>query len=78
MAARSPSSRGRLIDSGEEAALFPGDLPEDPAAILAPARQGADDWTDAAYRVTRFAPPRRARRRREACRTSASTAPRSS
>ncbi len=49
--------RGRLIDSGEEAALFPGTLPEDPALILSPARQGAGDWTDAAYRVTRFAPP---------------------
>ena len=33
--------RGRLLGSGEEAALFPGDLPEDPAGILAPARQGA-------------------------------------
>ena len=54
--------RGRLVDTGEEAALFPGNLPDDPAAILAPARQGAGDWTDAAYRVTRFAPaapPRR-------------------
>ena len=50
--------RGRLIDTGAEAALFPGNLPEDPAAILAPARQGAPDWNDAAYRVTRFAPPR--------------------
>ena len=48
--------RGRL-ESGAEAALYPGNLPEDPAAILAPARQGAGDWTDAAYRVTRFAPP---------------------
>ncbi len=50
--------RGRLIDTGAEAALFPGHLPEDPAEILAPARRGAGDWTDAAYRVTRFAPPR--------------------
>ncbi len=50
--------RGRLVDTGAEAALFPGDLPDDPAAILAPARQGAPDWSDAAYRVTRFAPPR--------------------
>jgi predicted YcjX-like family ATPase len=48
--------RGRL-ESGAEAALYPGNLPEDPSAILAPARQGAGDWTDAAYRVTRFAPP---------------------
>ena len=49
--------RGRLIESGKDAALFPGNLPDDPAMILAPARQGAGDWTDAAYRVTRFAPP---------------------
>jgi uncharacterized protein len=50
--------RGRLIDTGEEAALFPGRLPEDPAAVLSPARRGAAGWEDAAYRVTRFAPPR--------------------
>jgi predicted YcjX-like family ATPase len=50
--------RGRLIDTGQEAALFPGDLPDDPAAILAPARHGSAGWGDAAYRVTRFAPPR--------------------
>ncbi len=50
--------RGRLIDTGKEAALFPGTLPEDPAALLASARQGAGDWLDAAYSVTRFAPPR--------------------
>jgi predicted YcjX-like family ATPase len=50
--------RGREMGTGEEIALFPGNLPEDPAALLAPARQGAADWTDAAYRNTRFAPPR--------------------
>jgi uncharacterized protein len=50
--------RGRRADGGEEIALFPGRLPEDPGALLAPARQGAEDWTGAAYRVTRFAPPR--------------------
>lgn len=49
--------RGRLAETGADAALFPGSLPEDPAAILAPARQGAGEWTDAAYKVTRFAPP---------------------
>ena len=38
--------------------LMPGDLPDDPAAILAPARHGSADWTDTAYRVTRFAPPK--------------------
>jgi predicted YcjX-like family ATPase len=50
--------RGRDATTGEEVALYPGNLPEDPAAILAPARQGGADWNDAAYRLTRFAPPR--------------------
>lgn len=50
--------RGRRADGTGDAALFPGALPEDPAALLVPARAGADDWSDAAYRVTRFAPPR--------------------
>ena len=40
-AARSTWCAAGSIDTGEEVALFPGDLPEDPAAILAPARQGA-------------------------------------
>ncbi len=48
--------RGRL-EGGGEVALHPGNLPDDPAAILAPARQGAGAWIDAAFRVTRFAPP---------------------
>ena len=69
--------RGRLTDTGAEAALYPGNLPEDPATILAPARQGAGEWGDAAYRVTRFAPPL-LKPGSEACRTSASTAPPSS
>jgi len=50
--------RGRALDGGEEIALYPGALPDDPAALLAPARQGAGLWQDAAYRVARFAPPR--------------------
>ncbi len=50
--------RGRQMETGAEVALYPGALPEDPAEVLAPARQGAAAWVDAAYRVTRFAPPR--------------------
>jgi len=50
--------RGRSIDTGEEVALFPGNLPTDPAELIAAARQGAGDWMDAAYGNTRFAPPR--------------------
>ena len=50
--------RGRRADGTGEAALFPGALPDDPAELLAAARQGAGDWSDAAYRLTDFAPPR--------------------
>lgn len=50
--------RGRALDGGEEIALYAGELPEDPAAILVPARQGAGGWLEAAYGLTRFAPPR--------------------
>jgi predicted YcjX-like family ATPase len=50
--------RGRALDTGEETALFPGTLPDSPGALITPARQGAPDWQDAAYRVVRFAPPR--------------------
>jgi predicted YcjX-like family ATPase len=49
--------RGRRADTGVEAALFPGRLPTEPGALLAPARTGAAEWLDAAYSVTRFAPP---------------------
>jgi uncharacterized protein len=50
--------RGRLADSGEEVALYPGNLPENPGALLDPARRGAEAWPDARYRVSGFAPPR--------------------
>lgn len=50
--------RGRLADTGKEAALYPGQLPQDPAHILAPARQGAGAWLDADYQIMRFAPAR--------------------
>ena len=48
--------RGRLLDSGKEAAFYPGDLPEDPAHLLTPARDGAEAWLDADYQVMNFAP----------------------
>jgi predicted YcjX-like family ATPase len=48
--------RGRLLGDGRQAALHPGDLPSDPAALLVPARQGAQDWLDAEFDVMRFAP----------------------
>lgn len=48
--------RGALLESGRQAALHPGDLPADPSALLAPARDGAERWLDGDYDVMRFAP----------------------
>ncbi len=48
--------RGRLLETGKDAALYPGDLPDDPAHLLNPARQGAEKWLDQDYQVMRFAP----------------------
>ena len=48
--------RGRLED-GRQAAFHPGDLPEDPARLLAPARSGAEAWLQDDYAAMRFAPP---------------------
>lgn len=48
--------RGTLLESGRQAALHPGDLPVDPAVLLAPAKQGAERWLDGDYGVMRFAP----------------------
>jgi predicted YcjX-like family ATPase len=36
--------------------MYPGELPEDPAALLVPARQGAERWLDADFAVMGFAP----------------------
>ena len=49
--------RGTLTD-GRQAAFHPGALPEDPARILSPARQGADRWLDGDYAAMAFAPAR--------------------
>ena len=48
--------RGRLEDTGASAAFYPGALPDDPMRLIAPARDGAERWLDADYRVMRFAP----------------------
>ena len=54
--------RGTLLgpdgQRGKQAAFYPGALPEDPASLLAPARDGATSWLDADYRVMNFAPAR--------------------
>lgn len=48
--------RGRLLDTGKQAAFYPGKLPSDPAHLLAPARAGSPKWLDADYSVMDFAP----------------------
>jgi len=49
--------RGTLIN-GKQAAFYPGELPEDPAHLLGPAREGAEDWLDQDYQIMTFAPAR--------------------
>ncbi|MFT4151692.1 MAG: YcjX family protein [Paracoccaceae bacterium] len=49
--------RGRL-PNGKQAAMYPGELPRDPARILSPAREGAEKWLDADYGLMTFAPAR--------------------
>lgn len=51
-----PCVRGTLLDSGRQTALYPGALPENPADLLTPARQGAEDWLNGGYHSMRFAP----------------------
>jgi predicted YcjX-like family ATPase len=48
--------RGTLLDTGKQAAFHPGELPDDPGHLLAPARKGDTAWLDADYSVMRFAP----------------------
>jgi predicted YcjX-like family ATPase len=49
--------RGRLI-TGQEAAFYPGELPDTPGQLLATAREGATAWLDADYEIMSFAPAR--------------------
>ncbi|MFA8386956.1 MAG: YcjX family protein [Pelagibaca sp.] len=48
--------RGTLLDSGKQAAFYPGELPQDPSHLLGPARDGAEKWLDQDYQIMRFAP----------------------
>lgn len=48
--------RGALLDTGKQAAFYPGELPEDPGALLGPARDGAERWLDGDFQAMRFAP----------------------
>ncbi|MGB0960827.1 MAG: YcjX family protein [Halocynthiibacter sp.] len=47
--------RGRL-DTGKTAALYVGELPQNPSKLIAAANAGADEWPDGAYTVPDFAP----------------------
>ncbi|MBY8977386.1 YcjX family protein [Rhodobacteraceae bacterium NNCM2] len=54
--------RGIREDTRREAAIFPGDLPSDPRALLATADAAAPgeappDWPDASFAALNFAPP---------------------
>lgn len=48
--------RGALLDTGRQAALYPGELPNDPMRLLGPARDGAERWLGEDYKAMRFAP----------------------
>ncbi|WP_333827397.1 YcjX family protein [Pararhodobacter sp.] len=48
--------RGTLQD-GRQAAFHAGALPQDPARLLGPAREGAGGWLQGDYGVMHFAPP---------------------
>ncbi|MDZ4136229.1 MAG: YcjX family protein [Paracoccaceae bacterium] len=54
--------RGRLLSTGRQAAMYPGDLPQDPAQLLSPAREGAARWLDADFALMGFAPARISRK----------------
>ncbi|QIE46442.1 YcjX family protein [Pseudohalocynthiibacter aestuariivivens] len=48
--------RGKLLDSGKEAAFYPGALPENPSALISAAQQGEEAWLDQDYQIMKFAP----------------------
>lgn len=56
-----PLVRGTLAD-GRQAAFWPGDLPDEPAAMLSAARQGAEGWLDGEYAAMDFLPQTRGMR----------------
>ncbi|MEQ6248676.1 YcjX family protein [Sulfitobacter sp. HNIBRBA3233] len=48
--------RGTLLETGKQAAFYPGELPENPSEILSAARAGAREWLAEDYAIMRFAP----------------------
>ncbi len=51
-----PCVRGTLLDTGNQAAFYAGDLPSDPAHLLGPARDGAENWLNDDFGFMTFAP----------------------
>ncbi|MEL6609187.1 MAG: YcjX family protein [Pseudomonadota bacterium] len=51
-----PAVTGVATD-GQRVAFYPGELPTDPARILSPARNGAEDWPFGDVEVQSFRPP---------------------
>lgn len=48
--------RGRLLDTGKDAVMYAGELPDDPTQLLQTAREGAQEWLADDYAVMRFSP----------------------
>jgi len=48
--------RGTLLDTGKEAVMYAGELPDDPRDILQAARDGVKKWLADDFAVMRFAP----------------------
>jgi predicted YcjX-like family ATPase len=48
--------RGRLLDTGKDAVMYAGELPDDPTALLQTAREGAQEWLADDYAIMRFSP----------------------
>ncbi len=51
-----PCVRGIVAGTGRQVAFYPGELPEDPARILSPARAGEDRWLQEDFGHMSFAP----------------------
>ena len=48
--------RGHLLETGKEAVMYAGELPDDPTELLQSVREGAQDWLADDYAVMRFSP----------------------
>ncbi len=48
--------RGRLVDTGKQAAFYPGPLPEDPHELIAVSQNHAAEWPLERFGVQRFLP----------------------